>query len=222
MQGSWDYDYIESLQETGPTGPFQVSCWHRMRVSDNVSSTVTDSYFATAEVRTSGGTGLPCAPCDPLTLATTVTAWSPGNGTPCLSTRVYERDSDGDLNPVRSTYVMYDSDGPEAGPRQDRNHRLRYQKVLYHADKDGSGSPRWEETANSDFDGLGHYRGASRASSFGPTKSANSGGRRHRRAAPPPRSRHGHPHPRRSRSRPADHGRPGSIRPAAAGAAARR
>ncbi len=170
LQGSWTYDYIEGYQVTPPSGPFQVSCWHRMRVSDNVSSTVTESYFATAGGADNWWYGLPYAPCDPLTSSTVFTPWSAGNGTPYLSTRVYERQSNGTLKPIRSTYVIYDSDGPDSGPRQDRNHRLRYQKVVYHDDPDGSGNAHWEATANSDFDGLGHYRSVSRSSSFGPTK----------------------------------------------------
>ena len=170
VQGSWTYEQITSQEITIPGGSYHVACWHRSRVSDNLSKQVTESYFATAGGSDYWWYGLPYAPCDPITASTTFTPWSGNNASPYLSTRILERQPNGTLTPVRSTYVIYDSDGRDSGNHQDRNHRLRYQKVVYHDDLDGSGNPHQEETINSDFDGLGHYRNVSRKSSFGPEK----------------------------------------------------
>ncbi len=170
VEGSWTYDYTPGYQVIPPSGPYEVSCWHRMRVSDNVSNKVTESYFATAGGRDYWWYGLPYAPCDPDTASHTFTPWSAANGTPYLSTRVYEKQTDGTLKKIRSTYVIYDSDGNAVGDRQDRNNRVRYQKVVYHDDLDTANQPHTAETISSDFDGLGHYRSLSRKSSFGPEK----------------------------------------------------
>lgn len=166
---TWTYDQIPSYQVTPPPGHYQVACWHRTRVSNSVSPTVTDSFFATAGGGDYWWYGLPFAPCDPITSATTFPLWSSSNGAPYLSTRVYERQGDGTLTPLRSTYLIYDSDGRDSGDRQDRNSRVRYQKVVYEDDPNGSGF-HWEATTHSDFDGLGHFRSTSQSSSFGPTR----------------------------------------------------
>jgi RHS repeat-associated protein len=167
VHGSWTYEQSASFEVTLPGSPFQVACWHRMRVSDNLSQQVTESYFATAGGGAWWWYGLPYAPCNPDTGSATPVSWSANNANPYLSTRVYERQADGTLEAIRSTYVIYDSDGLLSGSRQDRNHRLRYQKTVYHDDLDGSGNPHTDETINSDFDGFGHYRSVSRKSSFG-------------------------------------------------------
>ncbi len=117
---------------------------------------------------------MPYAPCDPDTTSVSPTPWSAANVTPYLSTRIYEKQGT-TLVKVRSTYVIYDSDGSTAGDRQDRNHRLRYQKVLYHDDLDAANQPHTAETISSNFDGLGHYRGALSKSSFGLEKTAATG-----------------------------------------------
>jgi RHS repeat-associated protein len=175
VQGSWTYEQSASFEITIPGSPFQVACWHRMRVSDNLSQQVTESYFATAGGGGRWWYGLPYAPCDPVTASTTFVPWSASNGNPYLSTRVYERQANGTLKAIRSTYVIYDSDGRDSGSRQDRNHRLRYQKTVYHDDLDGPDNPHTDETINSDFDGLGHYRSVTRRSSFGPDKAVTTG-----------------------------------------------
>jgi RHS repeat-associated protein len=175
VHGSWTYEQSASFEVTLPGSPFQVACWHRMRVSDNLSNQVTESYFATAGGGGRWWYGLPYAPCDPVTASTTFVPWSAGNTNPYLSTRVYERLPNGTLTAIRSTYVIYDSDGRDSGSRQDRNHRPRYQKTVYHDDLDGSGNPHTDETIHSDFDGLGHYRSVTRRSSFGPDKAVTTG-----------------------------------------------
>lgn len=111
VQGSWTYEQITSQAITIPGGSFHVACWHRSRVSDNLSQQVTESYFATAGGSDYWWYGLPYAPCDPVTGSTTFTPWSASNADPYLSTRVYEKQPNGTLEPIRSTYVIYDSDG---------------------------------------------------------------------------------------------------------------
>ena len=166
-EASWEYAH--SIGHSVPSGPYLVACNHRMRVSNSESAEVTDSYFATAGGSDQWWYGLPYSPC-PVETNQNPVAWSADNDAPYLSTRTYEKLENGTLVPIRSTYVIYDSDGRDSGPNQDRNHRVRYQKVVYHDDLDENGEPHFVETAHSDFDGLGHYRSVSSTSSFGPEK----------------------------------------------------
>ncbi|MEM7355768.1 MAG: hypothetical protein AAF657_33440, partial [Acidobacteriota bacterium] len=63
--------------------------------------------------------------------------------------------------PLRSTYLRFRHDAPEGdnpGDWYNTNRQVKATRTVYHDDPDASGSPRWIDTASSDFDGLGHFR----------------------------------------------------------------
>jgi YD repeat-containing protein len=84
-------------------------------------------------------------------------------GGPFLSSEVYAGSRETGTK-LRSVYVEYGADGVELGGgwmNQEKNHRLVYQKTVFHDDGD-----KYKEVTHADFDGLGNFRQTTAAGTF--------------------------------------------------------
>jgi len=149
--GTWQYDF-KTVGGGLPTAPGDglVPCHHETIVTDPEGNS-TVSYFSTSQVLHGWSYGLPFTRCNP----------SYSDIGPFLSQEIYEGTPETGSK-VRSVYVEYESDGPDGGEHQEKNHRPVYRKVVYHDDGD-----RYREVRFSNFDGLGHYRTVSTGGNFG-------------------------------------------------------
>jgi len=149
--GTWQYDF-KTVGGGLPTAPGDglVPCHHETTVIDPEGNS-TVSYFSTSQVLHGWSYGLPFTRCNP----------SYSDIGPFLSQEVFEG-TPGTGTKLRSVYVEYESDGPDGGEHQEKNHRPVYRKVVYHDDGD-----RYREVRFSNFDGLGHYRTVSTGGNFG-------------------------------------------------------
>jgi len=138
------YAYAVSGPQVPAAGNRTVSCSHKTTVRDPHGNE-TVNYFASSDSRHLWSYGLPFTRCGS-------GVYDPAG--PFLSQEIYEGTAATGTK-LRSIYVEYGSDGPGGGEQQEKNHRLRYRKVVYHDDGD-----RFREVELSDFDGLGNFRQA--------------------------------------------------------------
>jgi RHS repeat-associated protein len=156
--GTFSYMPVDAGNPSGP-GQTTAPCFHKVTLRDPLGQE-TENFFSSVENTRSWSYGLPYTYCDPDTGAYDDQAGS------FLSQRIWSGAA-GSSSLLRSVWVEYDNDGLAAPGDQNRNHRLRYKKVVYEDDGD-----RYVETINSDFDGLGHWRETLTQGSFGPSKTS--------------------------------------------------
>lgn len=162
LEGTWSYDYTGG----GFKAPFdnRVPCFHRTTVTDPLGND-TVHYFSTTFNEHRWSYGLPYTYCDPTNGAYSATG-------PFLSSETYEGNTATGTK-LRETWVEYGSDGGGGGGEQadqNKNHRLRYRKVV-DLDVDGvfggASDHPYTETTFSDFDGVGHFRRRVASGNFG-------------------------------------------------------
>jgi len=158
-EGGWTYTYTRDMNGT-PSDP-PVPCFHTVTVTDPLDHTTVNYFDSASSGFSRWQYGLPFRRCD-----------GDGNDVsgspPYLSQEIY----DGDVaegTKLRSIYVVYDSDGRDAGFQQEKNHRLRLRRTVYHDDGD-----RFKQIEFSDFDGLGHYRNTLTTGNFEGSESRSS------------------------------------------------
>ncbi|MCP3993892.1 MAG: hypothetical protein GY722_02345, partial [bacterium] len=143
--GQWSYDYVTHSGAGGnpsaPGDPSIVPCFHTVTVTDPLGH-ATVNYFDSAAL-SRWQYGLPMRRCDDQGALL--------DDPPYPSQEIYDGGPDGEL--LRSVYVDYGSDGRDSGQHQEKNHRLKQRKVVYHDDSDV-----FKEVTYSNFDGLGHFR----------------------------------------------------------------
>lgn len=142
--GEWNYDYATVLNP--PVDPPQPGnpppCFHSTTVTDP-NGDYSVHYFDSAPSGFSRWQyGLPFRRCD-------ATGASQAGAADFLSEEVFDAAG----TKLRSVYLAYDSDGRDAGFQQEKNHRLRRRRTVFHDDDD-----RFRLVESSDFDGLGNYR----------------------------------------------------------------
>ncbi len=145
--GTWIYDY----DPQGVLGPGQISCYHTLTLTDPLGND-TKHWFNSAGANRQGF-GLPFTRCTPGTNDYY------NNSPPYLSQEIYQG-SVASGTKRRSIFLEYENDGP-SGFYADRNHRMKYRKVIYHDDGD-----KFREVTHSDFDGLGHFRTTTTGGNF--------------------------------------------------------
>ena len=140
--GEWSYAYKSVGNPSAPGDPPIVPCFHTTTVTDPLGN-ATVHYFDSADV-SPWQYGLPLRRCDD---------GGAFLAAPFPSQEIYEGDPETGTR-LRSIFVEYGSDGVLGGLHQEKNHRLKLRKVVYH-DED---TDREKQVAFSDFDGLGHFR----------------------------------------------------------------
>ncbi len=140
--GEWDYDY-KSVGNPTLSSDSAVPCFHTTTVTDPLGN-ATVNYFDSSDASPWWYYGLPFRRCDDAGVLLSA---------PFLSQEIYQGDPISGTK-LRSVFVEYGSDGILGGPHQEKNHRLKLRKVIYHDDD----VDREKRVEFSDFDGLGHFR----------------------------------------------------------------
>jgi len=151
--GTWAYSQEEGAFGQAPGDLNTTPCFSKTTVHDPEDNESVH-YFATQKAVHQWAYGLPFTFCDPSNNNTYQAAG------PWVSQQLFEGTA-AEGTHVRTSRVEYEGDGPLGHGYQDKNLRLIKSRTIYHDDGD-----RWQETAFSDFDGLGNYRTTTQTGNF--------------------------------------------------------